>query len=185
MVGVNVGASMPYNVDGNGSDVQVPRILVSGSRSLDARWHESRGWEVTATQRFNCEQARLSFIAALEDAIAEFAVTDAGLRSVCVVHGAAAHGADHWADEVLYGLWRAGRFRRDVLHVERHPARWRPQRGAFRRSAGIERNARMVTSMDRQVLHRVIVCWDGVSSGTRHLLDSAEIAGLKVQRTWR
>jgi hypothetical protein len=157
------------------------RILISGSRSLDERRYDATA---PPTLLRSCREARAAFLRHLEDAIANLAVSDLGLRPVVVVHGGAHHGADNWADRWLYWAWDSRKFSRDALHVERWDAKWKRDNGSFNRGAGMMRNGEMVASMDATKPHLVLVAWDGQSSGAKNLLDRATEAGLTIERTW-
>lgn len=154
------------------------RILVSGSRSLDAGVLIQKGATVRTIK--SAQEAHRRFILSLEAAVLRLATTDAGVHPVVIVHGAARFGADKWADRWLFDVWDDARFRRDNLHVERHSAKW----DKHGKAAGIIRNGEMVARMDPAVPHAVIACWDGKSTGTKNLIDRAEIAGLEVTRSW-
>lgn len=170
---------MPDTVDVYAANVdRVPRrILVTGSRSLDIRRYDHPNAYLQAT----CAGAKEGFIRALEDAVAELAVTDEGLHPVVIVHGGAKFGADNWAQHWVFHAWDSARFHRSVLHVERHRADW----DRYGKAAGMLRNGEMIALMDRSTPHRVIACWDGTSPGTKNTLDRALLAGLTVKRSWR
>ncbi len=59
----------------------------------------------------------------------------------------------------------------NMLPVARYPANWKEQG----KSAGYQRNALMASNADA-----LIACWDGESKGTKHMIDIAKKAGLKV-----
>lgn len=60
--------------------------------------------------------------------------------------------------------------------VEVFPAHWRDGDGSYNRAAGIERNKRVVRSVDR-----VVAFWDGESRGTRSTIDAALALGIDVE----
>ena len=57
------------------------------------------------------------------------------------------------------------------LHVEEYPADW----SKYGKSAGFRRNAEMADKAEA-----LIAVWDGVSRGTKHMIDLAEDKGLLV-----
>jgi L-alanine-DL-glutamate epimerase-like enolase superfamily enzyme len=84
-----------------------------------------------------------------------------GFGNVTIVSGTA-EGADRLGEQ--YAFFRS-------LPVERYPANW-TQHG---RSAGMVRNTKMA-----EVSHVLVAFWDGVSSGTKHMINVAKEKGLKV-----
>lgn len=166
-------------VDVNLSEDKVvrPRILVTGSRSLDIRRYDHPSRDLMV----RCNEAKERFLYVLEDWVSCFSVTDAGLRPVVIVHGGAKFGADNWAQLWVYHAWDSAKISRDVLHSERHRADW----DRYGKAAGMHRNGVMVDSMDPTKPHVVLACWDGTSSGTKNTIDRATLAGLDVVRTWR
>lgn len=174
---------MEMSVNVNLSSVEPPyRILVSGSRSLDERRLDDGA---SPQARRACREARAKFIRRLEERVVGLAVCSGALHPVVIVHGAANLGADNWADRWLYWAWESGTFKRETLHVQRYPARWRRPNGSFDKGAGMRRNGEMIDSMNAEQPHVVLVCWDGASSGTKNLLDRATVAGLHIERTWQ
>lgn len=89
------------------------------------------------------------------------AVTRSGIRPSVVLSGCAS-GADR-AGEV----WAAAH----GVPVERFPAQW----SRLGRAAGIRRNLCMVAEAEA-----LIAVWDGQSHGTRHVIEAARAAGLRV-----
>jgi glycerophosphoryl diester phosphodiesterase len=78
-----------------------------------------------------------------------------------VVSGTAA-GADSWGE--AWACWYG-------VPVERFPAHWT----TYGRSAGARRNRQMARGADA-----LVAVWDGVSPGTRDMIDVATRAGLRV-----
>lgn len=120
------------------------RVLVTGSRDWTL-------WE--------------TFCAALA---AEQAIAEAQGRPLVVVHGAARHGADAFADAWAF---------RNHVPVERHPAPWRAN-GIYNPQAGLARNRKMVKL-------GADVCLAFIREGSRgasHCSRLAEGAGIPVNR---
>jgi hypothetical protein len=89
------------------------------------------------------------------------AIKDSGLEITTVLSGTAA-GADklgeRWANE-------------NLVQLERYPAEW----DLYGKSAGHKRNIEMAHKADALVL-----LWDGMSSGSAHMLETATRLGLIV-----
>lgn len=94
-------------------------------------------------------------------ALVEQAIAASGFRITEVVSGCAA-GAD------LYGEQWA---KRQMIPIKRFPADWR----TYGKRAGPLRNADMAAYSDQ-----LIAVWDGVSHGTRDMIERARHHGLKV-----
>ena len=88
------------------------------------------------------------------------------LASPVIISGGA-QGADSMGEE--YAKARG-------LSVERFPARWKLPDGSTNKSAGFERN----TLMAWRGTH-LVAFWDGVSNGTRHMIDTAKKEGLAAR----
>lgn len=84
-----------------------------------------------------------------------------GWRPSLVISGAAP-GADSWGE--AWACWEG-------LPVEVYPARWT----VYGRSAGARRNRQMA-----HVADALVAVWDGVSPGTRDMIDVATRAGLRI-----
>jgi YspA, cpYpsA-related SLOG family len=91
-------------------------------------------------------------------------VTDNPGEQITIVHGDAANGADKIADQEAM---KAG------LLIERHPADW----SEYGKRAGFVRNAEMAQAG----ADLCIAFWDGRSSGTAHMMECAESAGIPVE----
>ena len=89
------------------------------------------------------------------------AMTWCGWRPSIVVSGCAA-GADSWCE--AWACWEG-------IPVEIMPAHWT----AYGRSAGARRNRQMAKAADA-----LVAVWDGVSPGTRDMIDVATRTGLRV-----
>lgn len=83
-------------------------------------------------------------------------------RGAVVVHGCA-RGADRLAGDAAHTLG---------LTVEEHPAHW--SQGRF---AGIVRNEKMA-DLGADLC---IAFWDGLSTGTKHMVDTAWDRGIEVE----
>lgn len=94
-------------------------------------------------------------------AMVEDAISQCAWRPTVVISGAA-RGVDtlgeRWAED-------------NGVPVERFPADW----GKHGKSAGYKRNLEMVDHAEA-----LIAIWDGESRGTKHMIDIARRAGLKV-----
>ena len=89
------------------------------------------------------------------------AMQQCGWRPSLVISGGAA-GADSWGE--AWATWNG-------VPAEGYPARWT----AYGRSAGARRNRQMA-----RVAEALVAVWDGVSPGTRDMIDVATRAGLRV-----
>lgn len=92
---------------------------------------------------------------------AEDAIEASGFVPTVVLSGTA-NGADKLGE-----LWAKAQ----GIPVERYPADW----DRFGKSAGYKRNEQMAANADA-----LIALWDGESRGTKHMIDIATRAGLKV-----
>ena len=79
----------------------------------------------------------------------------------CVISGGA-RGADSHGEEVA---------RRKGWEILRFPAQW----DKFGKSAGYRRNEEMAEHADA-----LIATWDGLSPGTRHMIETARKKGLRL-----
>lgn len=61
--------------------------------------------------------------------------------------------------------------KRNSIPIQEYPADW----GSYGRGAGFKRNIQMAKNADA-----LIAVWDGVSRGTKHMIDTAKALGLKV-----
>ncbi len=94
-------------------------------------------------------------------AIVSTAIADSGFEITEVVSGGA-RGVDKVGERIA----------RDFgIKVRRFPANWE----MYGKAAGPMRNREMAKYADA-----AIVVWDGVSSGSKHMIDTAKKAGLKV-----
>lgn len=84
-----------------------------------------------------------------------------GWAPTVVISGRAA-GADSWGE--AWALWHG-------IPVDPSPAAWRAQG----RSAGALRNRKMARNADA-----LVAVWDGVSTGTRDMIEVATLRGLRV-----
>jgi predicted Rossmann fold nucleotide-binding protein DprA/Smf involved in DNA uptake len=93
--------------------------------------------------------------------VVESAVVDSGFVVTAVVSGKAT-GVDYLGEKYAekYGL-----------PVHEYPADW----NRFKRAAGPIRNAQMAANADA-----LVAVWNGVSSGTKNMIDQAIKRGLKV-----
>lgn len=82
-------------------------------------------------------------------------------KEIIIVSGAA-RGADQMGEE--YAKERG-------YEIERYPANWIQ----YGRSAGYIRNTKMA-----EVSQMLVAFWDGVSPGTKHMINIAKEKGLKV-----
>ena len=89
------------------------------------------------------------------------AVRESGFRIASVISGCA-KGVDTLAID-----WAA----RNGIRVERYPANW----DKCGKSAGYRRNERMAEAADA-----LIAVWDGVSRGTKHMMDICESKGMPI-----
>lgn len=85
---------------------------------------------------------------------------------VTVVLSGTANGADKLGE-----AWAEA----NGIPVERYPADW----NKHGKSAGYKRNELMATKADA-----LIAIWDGESKGTKHMMDIATRAGLKVYKVY-
>ncbi len=106
-------------------------------------------------------------------------LADAG--EIVLHHGACKLGADQAAH---FWALRKQRQGHKVLVVT-HPARWRRPDGSTDKSAGIRRNAEMVTAVVHADVAQTAVCHAfirGNSPGATHCAGAAEKAGITVVR---
>ncbi len=96
--------------------------------------------------------------------IVDAAIKSSGFRITSVVCGMC-KGPDLFGKELAE---RAG------VPVDEKPAQWRIN-GVLDRSAGYKRNVEM-----SKVADALIAIWDGKSPGTKHMIDIANAARLKV-----
>lgn len=96
-----------------------------------------------------------------EKSIVAAAVGKCGWSPTVVLSGTA-RGADRFGEEYA---------KENGLAVERYPAEWEK----FGKSAGYKRNSLMATKAEA-----LVAVWDGESRGTKHMIDIAKKAGLKV-----
>lgn len=89
------------------------------------------------------------------------AVTQTPWRPTAILSGTA-RGADRLGER-----WA----RENGIPIEKFPANW----DAFGKRAGYLRNAEMAQNADA-----LIALWDGRSRGTKHMIDLAEKAGLRI-----
>lgn len=93
--------------------------------------------------------------------ILEKAIDDSGFSISAVISGNA-RGVDSLGE-----LWAS----EHDIPVQLFPAQWH----VYGRSAGYRRNEEMAQNADA-----LIACWDGVSKGTKHMIDIANKHNLKV-----
>lgn len=89
------------------------------------------------------------------------AVKASGFKISCVISGGA-NGVDTLGEEYAYN---------NKLKCEVYPANW----GKYGKVAGYRRNQLMAAKADA-----LIAIWDGMSKGTKHMIDIATKQGLKV-----
>lgn len=89
-------------------------------------------------------------------------------RSVIEIISGTAYGADQRGEQFA-NVYR--------LKVKRFPADW----DGLGRRAGYARNEQMASyAKEDQELGVLIACWDGVSKGTKYMIDLANKHGLRV-----
>ena len=89
------------------------------------------------------------------------AINNCGWDISCIISGGA-KGVDTIGEEYA---------RANLIRVERFPAQW----DTHGRKAGFIRNIQMAENAEA-----LIAVWDGISSGTQHMIEYAKNKGLKV-----
>ena len=91
------------------------------------------------------------------------------LKPSSIISGGA-KGADNLGEHYAYLKLHAG----ENMRLQCFPAQW----DKYGKSAGYKRNQQM---LDEGKPDLVLIYWDGISKGTKHMLDIAKRAGVKVQ----